>query len=82
MICPNCRSSSTISFDREVHIVDSNKETKTTILYGCEECHCLFTFLKEPKPDTKKSKTENIDKVQSIFGNISKGCNKILANIK
>jgi hypothetical protein len=53
---------------------------KASTIYGCEECFLIFTMPteKEVKPSSK----QNVDKIKSVFGSISKGCNNILGNIK
>ena len=80
MICPKCGSSSTINFEKRIHIVEPNGEMKSCIIYGCEDCFLIFTMPKEKEVKTQTK--QNTDKIQSIFGSISKGCNKILTNIK
>jgi len=69
MICPKCGSLSTINFKKKIHIVETDGNLNPSNIYGCEECFLIFTIPKEIKTTSK----QNIDKIQSIFGNISKG---------
>jgi hypothetical protein len=78
--CPKCGSTSTTNFEKQIHIVEPNGNIKPSTIYGCENCFLIFTHIDEMKP--KSSSDKNVDKVQSIFSNISKGCNNILGNIK
>jgi len=82
--CPKCKSSSfTFIFKRKIYLVDSENNFMLGVLYGCDKCNIAFTMaaitnsIKNPS-----DKKENIDKIQSAFGKLSNGCNKILENIK
>jgi len=79
--CPKCGTNiSTFLFKRKIYIVDSKNNYMLGVLYGCDKCNIAFTL--SESLSNKSTTDENIDKVQDIFGKLSKGCNKILNNIK
>jgi len=80
--CPKCGLPSfTFTFKRKIYLVDSKGESMMGVLYGCDKCNIAFTMTTDATNKTKPIE-ENVDKIQSVFGKLSKGCNKILENIK
>jgi len=85
MDCPLCKNNKhTMQFEKCIYIEDYSGNYYSTGLYGCKHCNIIFanksTLGTAIKTDDKQNDT--VDKVQHIFENISKGCNKILSNIK
>jgi hypothetical protein len=85
MICPLCKSNkNTIQFEKCIYIEDEDGNYSASGMYGCKQCNIVFANKVKNgisiKPEDPQNKT--VDKVQNIFGNIAKGCNKILSNIK
>lgn len=78
--CPKCDSDDIRIFDREVYITHKDDTCHPVKLLGCKRCNTLFTSLTKSQPSNESAET--IDKIQSAFGKLSKGCNKILENIK
>jgi hypothetical protein len=80
--CPKCGTDiSTFMFKRKIYIVDSKNNYMLGVLYGCDKCNIAFT-MSESLSNDKSTSDENVDKIQNIFGKLSKSCNKVLDNIK
>jgi hypothetical protein len=79
--CPICGDTTyTFIFRQKIYVVDAKSNVKLGELYGCTNCNIAFT--KSEPVEKPKSSDDTINKVQNIFGNISKGCSKVLDNIK
>jgi hypothetical protein len=79
--CPKCDSNDIYNFERSVYITHKDGAFHPVSLYGCRKCNILFTSITKSDPNNDE-KGQTIEKIQHIFGDISKGCNKILSNIK
>jgi hypothetical protein len=85
--CPKCLKPA-FDFERKIYIVDSNNDYVISTLHGCDKCNIIFTFdniisTTELLPEKKKTDSEkNMDRFQKMLGGLSKGCTKVLENIK
>jgi hypothetical protein len=85
MNCPLCKTNKdTIQLEKSIYIEDDGGNYYTSVMYGCKHCNILFA--RKIKIDviipSNINQKETVNKVQHMIGNISKGCNKILENIK
>jgi len=80
--CPKCGSTNIFKFEKEIYIVNNNDFVRKP-LYGCKDCNAGFTILSGKDLKVKEGPPEvGYDRVQSVLGNLSKGCFNVLGNVR
>lgn len=82
VVCPKCGSTDIFRFEKEIYIVNNGDFVRKP-LYGCKDCNAGFSVLSGRELRTKEGPPEvGIDRVQSVLGNLSKGCFNVLGQVK